>query len=130
MPDLLSNIFLLFCLLQIKHMFADYFLQTRWMLAGRGEYLHLGRAVHAGIHALGSAFALLLVGVDPGLTLAIISVEWIAHFNIDWAKAYYSEVRDLKPDQARFWQASGVDQALHQFTYVVMVWVVVRYWIS
>ncbi|MEM1006753.1 MAG: DUF3307 domain-containing protein, partial [Pseudomonadota bacterium] len=26
------------CLLQIKHMFADFYLQTPKMLSGRGEY--------------------------------------------------------------------------------------------
>lgn len=32
MSELVSTVFILFCLLQIKHMFADYFLQTPRMV--------------------------------------------------------------------------------------------------
>jgi hypothetical protein len=46
----------------------------------------------------------------------------VVHFHIDWAKARYSDTHDLTPAQARFWQATGLDQALHQLTYVAMVW--------
>jgi uncharacterized protein DUF3307 len=113
---------LLLCLLQIKHMFADYYLQTPKMLSGRGEYFHLGRAQHAGIHAIGSILALLIVGTPLLFTVIIAIVEWFVHFNIDYAKARYSEAKGYDPSQAGFWRAAGTDQALHQLTYVAMVW--------
>lgn len=127
MPDIVITILLLFCLLQIKHMFADYFLQTPRMLSGRSVYLHMGRAQHAGVHALLSIPVFLVIGAGYGFVLALIVAEWVVHFHLDWAKARYSAARGLNPSQARFWGAFGVDQALHQLTYIVMVWAWVSY---
>ena len=127
MPDLIVTLLVLFSLLQIKHMFADYFLQTPKMLEGRGEYLHPGRAQHAGVHALGSVLCLLAVGAPLGFIAVLALAEWVLHFHIDWGKARYCEGRDYTPYQAGFWRAAGVDQALHQFTYVGMVWAWLRF---
>ncbi len=127
MPGIVATILLLFCLLQIKHMFADFFMQTPRMLSGRGAYLHMGRVQHAGVHAILSIPVFLIVGTSVGLIAAVIVAEWLVHFHLDWAKARFSEARSLNPGQARYWQAFGVDQALHQLTYVVMVWVWVHY---
>lgn len=127
MHDLVSTVLVLFCLLQVKHMFADYFFQTPKMLSGRGEYMHVGRAQHAGVHIIGSAIAFWIIGASSMFILALAVIEWIVHFNIDWAKARYSDAKSLSPDQAGFWRAAGVDQALHQLTYVAMVWAWVAY---
>lgn len=122
-----GTMLLLLCLLQIKHMFADYFLQTGKMLAGRSRYLHLGRLQHAGIHALGSFLVFLILGAPIGFSIAVVMVEWAVHFHIDYAKARYSEKQALEPTQPRFWQAFGVDQVLHQLTYIAMFWAWIAY---
>ena len=127
MPATVSTVLILICLLQVKHMFADYFLQTPRMLSGRGEYWHLGRAQHAFVHAVGSAIALLIVGAPPLFILALVAVEWVVHFNIDWGKARYSESRGYGPTQAGYWRANGFDQALHHLTYVAMAWIWAEY---
>jgi hypothetical protein len=108
-------------------MFADFFLQTRRMLSGRGAYLHMGRAQHAGIHALLSIPVFLVIGASFSFVILLVLAEWVVHFHLDWAKARYSETRALTPTQAKFWHAFGVDQALHHLTYIVMVWVWVRF---
>ncbi|MDK3017191.1 DUF3307 domain-containing protein [Pseudodonghicola flavimaris] len=118
----IGTLLILLCLLQIKHMFADYFLQTPRMLSGRGQYLHLGRAEHAGVHALGSVIAFLLVGAPLPFIVVIVILEWILHFHIDFWKARQCDQKQLDPFKPAFWRASGVDQALHQFTYVAMIW--------
>ncbi|MEY8829780.1 DUF3307 domain-containing protein [Sedimentitalea sp. XS_ASV28] len=127
MSDVTSTILLLLCLLQIKHMFADYFLQTPRMLADRAIYFHVGRAQHAAVHALGSAIAFFLVGAPLGFIVAICTAEWLAHFHIDWAKARHGEASGCGPSDAKFWRAAGVDQALHQLTYIAMVWAWVHF---
>ena len=82
----MTSLLVLLFLFQIKHMFADFFLQTPRMLSDRGRYVHAGRAQHAGVHALGSAVALLIVGAPVALVLPVIVAEWLAHYHIDWAK--------------------------------------------
>ncbi len=115
-------VFLMLCLLQIKHMFADFFLQTPKMLSGRGEYFHMGRAQHAGVHVVGSVIVFLLFGAPLMFVLVIGALEWVVHFNIDFFKASYSDKKQLEPNQAAFWRAAGLDQCLHNLTYVAMVW--------
>lgn len=117
-----SALLALLILLQTKHMFADYFLQTKIMLDGRETYVHFGRFLHAGIHALGSTIAFLLVGTSVVFIIPVILAEWAVHYHIDWMKGRYTVHQKLTPADAGFWRAAGVDQALHQLTYVVMIW--------
>lgn len=117
----------LMCLLQVKHMFADYFLQTRIMLDGRETYAHFGRFLHAGVHAIGSILVFLIIGTSFWFIAIVIVLEWIVHYHIDWLKGRYTAVQKLTPADAAFWRAAGVDQAMHQLTYVVMIWAWVVY---
>ena len=127
MTAALQTALILLILLQVKHLFADFFLQTQRMLAGRDEYLHIGRAQHAGLHGLFSAFALLLVGAPLGFTLAICLAEAVLHYHIDWGKGCYSARKQNSPTDAAYWRAFGTDQLLHQLTYVAMVWLWAAY---
>lgn len=122
MPATIGTVFVLICLLQIKHMFADYFLQTPKMLSGRGEYFHMGRAQHAGVHAIGSAIVLFVIGASPVFVVLLVAAEWVIHFNIDWGKARYSDAKGYGPYEAGYWRANGFDQALHHLTYLAMAW--------
>lgn len=127
MPDFVGSVLLLLCALQIKHMFADFFLQTPKMLSGRCAYVHAGRAQHAGVHVVGSVIVFALFAAPLGFILLLAVLEWIVHFHIDFGKARYSEMKNLNPKQARFWQAMGADQALHQLTYIAMGWAWIKY---
>ena len=122
MVESTSALLVLLCLLQAKHMFADFFLQTKIMLDGRENYFHLGRFLHAGVHAAGSALAFVLVGSALAFVVPIVLIEWAVHFHIDWWKGRHTTLQKLTPEDAGFWRATGVDQALHQFTYVGMIW--------
>nr|WP_171232644.1 DUF3307 domain-containing protein [Ruegeria sp. HKCCA4812] len=118
----IGAVFLMLCLLLIKHMFADYYLQTPKMLSGRGEYLHLGRAQHAAVHVVGSVVVFLVFGAPLSFILIVGALEWFIHFNIDFIKASYSDKKRLEPTQPAFWRAAGLDQLMHNLTYVAMVW--------
>ena len=121
MGESYATLLTLLCLIQIKHMFADYFLQTKIMLNGRGEYMHLGRFLHAGVHAIGSTIVFVIVGASVAFILPVVLMEWVVHFHIDWWKGRLTSYQNLTPKDAAYWRASGVDQALHQLTYVAMI---------
>lgn len=104
-------------------MFADYFLQTRQMLEARDQYLHFGRFLHAGIHAAGSLLVFVLVSAPIGFVIILVLAEGFVHFHIDWWKGRFVTENDLTPEDAGYWRVSGVDQALHQLTYVAMIWI-------
>jgi len=122
LTDVLQDALILMVLLQVKHLFADFYLQTPRMLADRERYLHIGRVQHAGVHAAGSAVGLLLLGTALPLILSIAAAEWVAHYHIDWGKGRYSNVTGHTPSDPGYWRAIGFDQALHQITYVAMIW--------
>ncbi|KIC43648.1 MAG: DUF3307 domain-containing protein [Ruegeria sp.] len=122
MPATLGTVLLLLCLLQIKHMFADFYLQTPKMLSGRSTYFHIGRAQHAAVHVVGSVIIFALFRAPVEFILIIAALEWIVHFHIDFAKARYSDEKELRPDQAAFWRATGLDQLMHNLTYIAMAW--------
>ena len=121
--DQITTILLLVAAFQIKHLVADFFLQTTKMIVGRERYWHMGRAQHAGLHSVFSAVVLAVFGVGPVMLIAMVVAEFIVHFHIDWAKARFSVDRNLTPDQPMYWYAMGTDQAMHQLTYLVMIWV-------
>lgn len=112
----------LLILLQVKHVLADFFFQTKRMLSGRNEYLHLGRMQHAGMHAVFSVVALLVVGAPLVFTLVLCLIEGVVHYHIDWAKGRHSAATNYAPTDGGYWRAFGVDQLLHQLTYVAMIW--------
>lgn len=115
-------VLILMCLFQAKHMLADYFLQTKVMLDGREAYVHLGRFLHAGVHAAGSLIVFLLIGAPVAFILLVVVMEWAVHFHIDWWKGRHTSEQNLTPQDAAYWRACGMDQALHQLTYVAMIW--------
>ena len=122
MTPAIQTLLILLILLQVKHMFADFFLQTPKMLAGRGRYAHMGRAQHAAIHAGGSAIALVVLGAPSTFIVVLCVLEWAVHYHIDWAKGAYSDRSGHGPAEAGYWRTFGVDQLLHQLTYVAMIW--------
>lgn len=114
---------LLLLLLQIKHLAADFMLQTGYMLNNRRHYGHPGGLLHVAIHAALSALVFLIVPTPIAVALIIIVAEALIHYHIDWAKDNFSYSRNLSPDAKGYWVAIGIDQALHQMTYLAMVWV-------
>lgn len=127
MTDIVQTALVLLAMLQIKHLFADFFLQTPRMLAARSRYLHFGRAQHAGLHAVGSIVSLLFVGATFPLMITIVLAEWLAHYHIDWAKGWHSDIVKHTPADGGFWRAIGVDQTMHQLTYIAMIWAWLSY---
>lgn len=110
----------LLLLLQLKHMVADFVLQTAYILDNRRHYGHPGGLLHAAIHMAGSALAFWAVGGDVSGLAVIVALEGVVHYHIDWAKDRYTHGRGLTPRDGAFWRAIGIDQCLHQVTYLAM----------
>ena len=119
-PELLSALILI-ALLLVKHLFADFFLQTGRMLINRGQYLHFGRVQHAAVHAGLSAICFILVGAPIKFVILICLAEGVLHFHIDWLKGRHADHTGYTPTDAGYWRALGIDQLAHQLTYVAMV---------
>lgn len=123
---------------QFKHLLADYFWQTPWML---GKFKPTGWALplaaHAGVHA---AFTLAItVFVQPSAWWLCL-VDFVVHFLVDRVKASptmlgrfkalsAAEFKTATPVQLAhnkyFWLSLGADQACHQLTDLFIVAVLV-----
>ncbi len=118
-----TAILLIFVALQVKHLLADFYFQTMWMMDGRENYFHLGRTCHAGVHTVFTFLIFLVFGTPLPLLLAITALEWLLHFHIDWWKAEQTKTKGWTPADAAFWRALGADQAMHHLCNIFLVWI-------
>jgi hypothetical protein len=116
---------LLLCAYQLKHFFADYPLQTPYMLrkfeSGRTWILPL--AAHAGVHA--GATLLIALCVRPSMFWLAL-VDFVVHFIVDRIKASPSLLGRFKPNQPYFWWALGADQMAHHLTHYGILFLLLR----
>ena len=116
-----QTVLLAMALFQVKHLIADYFLQTGDMVVKKGIYGNPVGILHSVIHAVLTVPVILSVGQPLILTLVIMVAEFTVHYHIDWSKNQLSERYGLKSTDREYWFLTGLDQALHQMTYVVIL---------
>jgi len=103
---------------EVKHFLCDFVLQTAYLYRNKGIYGHRAGFIHAGLHAGGSLPAILLLSRDSGLIAAILVVEFLIHYHVDWLKLHIDKRYRLGINQSLYWAVFGADQLLHQLTYV------------
>jgi hypothetical protein len=118
--DPVFSICAILVILQIKHFVCDYTLQNSYQLLNKGTYMHPGGVLHAGLHALFTMAAFLVVLPTLTLGLGIVVGEFLVHYHIDWTKEQVIRYAGWTPAQTQFWWAIGFDQLLHQLTYIAI----------
>jgi hypothetical protein len=117
------ELLLLLVLLQIKHCYADFVLQTYMQTVKKGVWLDPVGISHTTDHVYCSLVALLIFSFFVPLSaFAVIGVtiaEGIVHYLVDYSKVKYGCKDNTKPV---FWSQFGADQLAHQLTYIWMVW--------
>jgi hypothetical protein len=111
---------------QVKHLVCDFIIQTRYQVDNKGFYGRIGGLIHAGWHVLFSLPVLLLVTLDARLIAGLLLGEFLVHYHTDWTKARIQRVYGWTTTDGIYWAAFGVDQFIHQATYIVMLVVVMR----
>jgi hypothetical protein len=114
---------LILVLLQIKHFLVDWVLQTDRQIKHKGQYLHPVGIYHSLQHAAFTAVIAAFVAPPQTLTLGI--VDGLLHYHIDWAKQNLSSHYGLSTDNKGFWMLMGLDQLLHQLTYLLLVFLLI-----
>jgi hypothetical protein len=114
-----QSVLLLLLLLQVKHFLFDFVLQTPYQLRNKGTYGHPGGILHSGLHVLGTALVLPVVMPATGLWIWVLAGEFVVHYHIDWCKEQITR-RWSKGNGPFFWWMIGLDQLLHQFTYLAI----------
>jgi Protein of unknown function (DUF3307) len=111
-------------LFQLKHYVCDFVLQTQSQLAAKGIYGAPGGLRHAGLHAIGSIPALCVLTRSPLVILALIAFEFVLHYHVDYTKARVDAAHGWTVADLQYWIVFGLDQFVHQLTYLGFVGVV------
>jgi hypothetical protein len=114
-----DNAVLLLLLLQLKHFLFDFVLQTPYQLKNKGTYGHPGGILHSGLHVAATALILFILATPVVLLIAIVVGEFLVHYHIDWGKEQITR-REGTGQNAFFWRMIGLDQLLHQLTYIAI----------
>jgi hypothetical protein len=117
------DILLLMLLLQVKHCFADFYLQTYMQTVKKGVWLDPVGISHTTDHMYCSVAALIIFSFFAPLSLVssilVVLVEGLTHYLVDYTKVKYGSKDNTKPI---FWTQFGLDQLAHQLTYLWMIW--------
>ena len=117
------EILALLLLLQIKHWYADFKIQTYMQTVKKGVWLDPIGISHTLDHIWATLTCLLIFSLfHPinAVTMVMVAVlEGIYHYIIDYTKVKYGCKDNTKP---LFWNQFGLDQLAHQTSYLVMVW--------
>lgn len=120
------EILALLTLLQIKHWYADFKIQTYMQTVKKGVWLDPIGISHTVDHIWCSLIALLIFSVifpiNVQLIIPIVFVEGFLHYTIDYTKVKYGCKDNTKP---LFWNQFGLDQLAHQVCYMAMAYILI-----
>ncbi len=113
-------------LLQIKHWFVDFWIQSYQQTISKGIYGNLVGLSHTIEHVIGTLIALLIasifVPISPSLMIFLGLLDLIIHYHVDYVKMHYGIKNSAT---TRFWREFGLDQLAHQLTYVGFVYLII-----
>ena len=117
---------LLLLLLLLKHAFADLFLQSFHRGINKEHYIGNGHR-HYLEHGMLTIITLFLF-VSPEFAFLAGTIDYLAHWHIDFLKhriiSYFEVIRDGKV----FWSIQAIDQCLHFCTYYLIVVLLVQFY--
>ena len=112
---------LLIMLLQIKHWYADFKIQTYMQTVKKGVWLDPIGISHTVDHIWTTMVCLMVFSlfhpVAAGTIVLVAALEGVYHYMIDYTKVKYGCKDNTKP---LFWNQFGLDQLAHQVSYLAI----------
>lgn len=110
-------------LLQTKHLFIDWIFQSEKEVKGKGIWGNIDGFWHSYKHGISTIIVLLPfthLSLIPFLFLFLLGWgEMVIHYLIDYTKSQLS--KGITTQENGFWRLMGVDQYLHQLTYIFIL---------
>lgn len=127
MYDFILNIFILLFLFQSKHFFADFIIQSNYMMK-KGELgwsFFLPLCIHSASHAILSIVICLFF--NPEIALICGGIDFTIHFIVDRFKSSEKYLgRFNNPNKKSFWVALGFDQYVHHLTNYLIIYLIIK----
>ncbi len=111
---------LLLAAFQVKHFLGDYVFQNAFILNHRRIWGPPGGVLHVGVHAVLTLPILMVAGVSGWLLALLVAGEALFHYHVDWVKDSWIHRAGLTTSDKQYWWFTGIDQALHQLSYLVI----------
>ena len=112
--------------LQIKHWYADFYVQTYAQTVKKGIYWDPVGFSHTIDHVVGTLAVLLIltpfISISPVMILLCGLIDLVIHYHIDWSKVRFG-CKDIT--NPRYWREFGADQFAHQLTYLLFVYLLI-----
>jgi len=107
--------------LLLKHFIVDFLLQTPYMYLNKGTFGHPGGILHASLHGAATFCVLLVCGVTLQIALGWFVFDAVIHYFVDLGKVKINKLYGWTPmSSEKYWWLLGLDQLLHQLTYVLI----------
>lgn len=116
----------LLVLLQIKHWYIDFVNQTMEEVHSKGIYGDYHGIMHSLKQGVGTLLCVLvLTGPDYFFDAALIAtLDFAIHYHTDWAKININKKHNYTVETPEFWMWLGLDQLVHQLTYLLILYLV------
>ena len=111
--------------LQLKHFIFDFLWQPKYEWSNKGTYGHLGGIIHSAKHVFGTAIVLYLCSASVYALVFLALLDGFIHYHVDWSKMNINAKWNLTAADNKFWILLGLDQLLHQITYILIVFILV-----
>ena len=118
-------VLIVLAVLTTKHLIFDFFLQSLSQIKNKRIYGHRDGLLHAAGHAAGTCLAFAVITPSLAVGIGIVVAEFVLHYHFDWLKEEIGFSLKLRQDQRQYWWAFGIDQWLHQMTYLGIAFVLV-----
>ncbi len=120
-PKTIAYVLSVIALLQFKHFLCDGPLQTLDMVQQKSIYGARLGLLHSALHGLGTGLVLVFFSSSVALVAGLALVDFAVHYHTDYFKENIIKYFRWNFKDAKFWWALNADQALHQFTYLGLV---------
>lgn len=122
---MITTLFILLILFQLKHFIADYPLQGQYMLGKfkSGTEWILPLTAHSSVHAIGT-FIISILFVPFNIALSLAVLDFGLHFVMDRIKASPNILGRFSMDNKYFWWSLGFDQMFHHLTHYLIVFII------
>jgi hypothetical protein len=118
-------IVLILVLLLTKHFIVDFPLQNEFQYKNKGIWMHPGGLLHSSLHGL-FTLGILSFFVSPLVAIGLGLFDSVVHYLIDFIKVNINNKFSLTPiNSEKFWWLLGIDQWLHQMTYLVIILILI-----
>jgi hypothetical protein len=125
MPVGVTTLIMLLVVFQVKHLVADFLLQTKWTI---GKEQANGWLAPLIVHAGGHAAIMLLIALllNPAFWWLGV-VDLVVHAEIDRGKTLTTRALGVQEGERVWWRIFGIDQMLHHLTHLIYSVVIAFY---